>query len=503
MSRGSISKSRNDKGRAAAPVVPAPPVLVDIVPGRLTEADWQNLVEVESGGEVVGDILEELLKRVMDECFQVYLAKQRIPFTISQAKDAMIQIAEWLFLVRDEGEPGLTTGCTCDWNEDCEPVPCITDSWAQGSVPVVHTGLTPRPDDQKMAVAEPDLHIPEKEPETDAIPPEEEFSTELITLSSEQEPEFETSSEDSLPRAPQVENGLKLLCKTESLGYRPAPPPKQGKVRRAFRPHRGPLRSAGLKNITKSLEETEKEMLLQQLSQSFLKEDAGEGFGSFNLLPTSFHNILKIQLSRPSQNKDLIYDELGNITSVPKLDPARLPRHWIKPHVEVVDPKIEAEHQLKEGVGAGQQGMKSKASSRGKASRRKRFDAQQSMNYGLLASHDGTPSLTLDKVTQEKTSLQKSPVVSGPLSLKSGVFLDSMQLSPGVIVRGGDGKDRNSWRGQRQQENEDWEPHVGLRPIRTTMPCPSVTVDQLLKDRVPQVRPIASFPAFLPSLSGH
>lgn len=49
---------------------------VDIVPGRLSEAEWMVLMALEEGEDVVGDILEDLLSRVMDSAFKVYLTKQ-------------------------------------------------------------------------------------------------------------------------------------------------------------------------------------------------------------------------------------------------------------------------------------------------------------------------------------------------------------------------------------------------------------------------------------------
>lgn len=60
----------------------------------------------------------------------------------------MLQIAEWRFLVRDEGEAGLAEDAT--WQEDEEPAACVTDSWAQGSVPIVRRSLTPLPEQRKV-----------------------------------------------------------------------------------------------------------------------------------------------------------------------------------------------------------------------------------------------------------------------------------------------------------------------------------------------------------------
>lgn len=49
----------------------------------------------------------------------------------------MLQITEWRFLARDEGESAVAEDPT--WGEDEEPLACTTDAWAQGSVPVLHT----------------------------------------------------------------------------------------------------------------------------------------------------------------------------------------------------------------------------------------------------------------------------------------------------------------------------------------------------------------------------
>lgn len=66
--------TRSKAEKARPPTVPVPQV--DIVPGRLTEAEWMVLTMVEEGEDVVGDILADLLGRVMDSAFKVYLTQQ-------------------------------------------------------------------------------------------------------------------------------------------------------------------------------------------------------------------------------------------------------------------------------------------------------------------------------------------------------------------------------------------------------------------------------------------
>ncbi|XP_005599954.3 uncharacterized protein C2orf81 homolog isoform X1 [Equus caballus] len=127
-----VTRSKAEKVRPPTVQVPQ----VDIVPGRLTEAEWMAFTALEEGEDVVGDILADLLARIMDSAFKVYLTQQCIPFTISQAREAMLHITEWRFLARDEGESAVAEDPT--WGEDEEPSACTTDAWAQGSVPVLH-----------------------------------------------------------------------------------------------------------------------------------------------------------------------------------------------------------------------------------------------------------------------------------------------------------------------------------------------------------------------------
>ena len=67
-----MTRSKAEKVRP--PTVPVPQV--DIVPGRLTEAEWIAFTALEEGEDVVGDILADLVARVMESAFKVYLTQQ-------------------------------------------------------------------------------------------------------------------------------------------------------------------------------------------------------------------------------------------------------------------------------------------------------------------------------------------------------------------------------------------------------------------------------------------
>ncbi|XP_041259067.1 uncharacterized protein C2orf81 homolog [Onychostruthus taczanowskii] len=73
------------------------------------------------------------------------LCPQRVPFAVSRARDAMLFVAEWRFLVRDDEDPDLEGDPDPErdgvWKEDEEPPAHLWDSWTPGVVPVVDVSL--------------------------------------------------------------------------------------------------------------------------------------------------------------------------------------------------------------------------------------------------------------------------------------------------------------------------------------------------------------------------
>ncbi|CAM4551626.1 unnamed protein product [Lepidochelys olivacea] len=484
-----LSKSRAEKSRP--PTVPIPQV--DIIPGRLSESEWISLVTMEEGEDGVGDILAGMINQVMDECYKVYLARQCIPFTVSQARDAILQIAEWRFLARDEGEATVEEDAT--WQEEEEPVACVTDSWAQGSVPVMRTSLTLLPQGREVFL--------------DKLPKE--------TLSHE-ETRFYTGSPEvpagTLSEQPSQEEGVKSAksSRPQNLLSQPAPapaPPPLPKTRKAYRPHRGLLHSASLKSMARPLQETEKELLRQQLSQTLPEESPQEDLCSLHqLLPMSCSNLLKIQMGRPPKIKDVMYNEFGTVIAMPKLDPARLPKCWIKPQVEVLDPDVEAKRQevLKTVSGRGQRSTKSHRHAAqgpgvGELISTKLLQDTGPMRSGGLAqafcqSH-------ADKRAQHLPSKGKSLEPSSHVYWKPSNLLDSIELAPGVAIRDSSSVKCGPHHGALYEEGGEGVFQRKLRPIRPRVPLPAVAVEQLICDHMPQVQPAALLTSLMSSGPEH
>lgn len=78
------AKSQADRQGCKSSVQLSPPLMQDqeaqdLIPGRLTQAQWNHMLIQEETDETVGEIMEELMGMVMDGCLMVYVKKQVKP----------------------------------------------------------------------------------------------------------------------------------------------------------------------------------------------------------------------------------------------------------------------------------------------------------------------------------------------------------------------------------------------------------------------------------------
>ncbi|XP_026532316.1 uncharacterized protein C2orf81 homolog [Notechis scutatus] len=433
--RDRVGQAKARAERARPPTVPVPQV--EIVPGRLTEGEWLSLLAYEDGEDVAGDILAALLDQALAECYKVYLARQCVPYVIAQAREAMLQIVEWRFLVRDGGESDVPADPA--WQEDEEPAASIPDSWAQGSVPLLQTvpspewevGRTAKGPNRDSLADHPFLQVPAvKVPEEEApalweLPGEETTQAE-VPLQCGEELTWKRPLSEARPPKPKTRRGLPK-GQAES-------PPRAASPRLSFksRPSCQPLQhsvkmDAGAKTVS-----GKKGLPWAKVSQGSLEVSSLLGSAQ-PLLPSSCSNLLRIQMGRPPNIRDVFYDEMGNVALVPHLELGRLPKRWIKPTVEVVDPDVESRCQETLKMVSGR--CKQRHPPSGSV---KRAPADQSSLRAQVPEED--PVKSRRKACPEQAAY--SPLPPGttlePTSfvfVKPNLLVETVDLAPGVSLR--------------------------------------------------------------------
>ncbi|XP_064124826.1 uncharacterized protein C2orf81 homolog [Loxodonta africana] len=357
-----VTRSKAEKARP--PTVPVPQV--DIVPGRLNEAEWMALAAIEEGEDVVGDIIADLLARVMDSAFRVYLTQQCIPFTISQAREAMLQITEWRFLARDEGESAVADDPT--WGEDEEPLACITDAWAQGSVPVLHAPASVGPEEtlqeDRGSVdrsplkrswvgrgSQEQMESLERSPEPGACPGPPP-APELFQEAGPGEP-LEELDDQERGAVSSAESCNASFHPSEEMASAGSPEPSEEE-----------FLEAGSQTPEETGQPLSNQLSLGDLyycapqpdeagDRAELEKEGVSPIASGTLLscpsvdsPTRLSPSASLWSQQPRRAEawlDALHHRAGGkVGGTARLDPARLPRHWVRPLAEVLVPGTEA-----------------------------------------------------------------------------------------------------------------------------------------------------------------
>uniref|UniRef100_A0A8C7W758 Uncharacterized protein n=1 Tax=Oncorhynchus mykiss TaxID=8022 RepID=A0A8C7W758_ONCMY len=377
------------------------PDVVDIVPGRLTESNWVSMLVQEEGEEVVVEVLYEFMNHIMEKCYTVYLQRQVRPylFTTSWARDSLVQILEWQFLVQDEGEGPDSAP---SWEEDSEPLPSTTDSWAQGCVQVLQVKPTKYPSPLQVAL-----------------------------------------------------NNTPSSCIVEPPGFRgfklsPAPPPiTEGGTWRQH--HTSPT--------------TPTEDYLQSPRHS-LNSSVTEEEEYVETCPN-----ISVQSAK-------LHPQRGGFPSLRRLDLARLPRHRVWPQYEVLDASPSKHHPLRtRGPLAAGQNLEKQHTTQTKAMKPLTNDKGPSM------AQRRSPLTGAVCLTIKKRSIPHGGNSEGIVPFSGTLMLDSMELAPGVTLKGPQGTRFSPLKGCPAQLEHSAE----LRPIRNNLPVPLFSLEQLMSGPDPQV----------------
>lgn len=317
--RANAAKSRNEKGasRGGTQSVSAPIISTDIIPGKMTNADWDGMMNEENDSHIVGSIVDDILQETLDKCYESYIWQQVLPYTAIQTKNTLLQIVEWHFLSRDFGEQDITRDG--GWTEESEPEPTMIDSWAQGSVPVVvrtqSTTVSATSDDMPMS----GRRIPDKElAPSNTIISESYMSETEGTVTGTVEPINEEPEEDNMS---EVTKSPEPPAPVES--------PKKGKKKSSYKKYLGAVpKPAPIEEDAPKSTSSPKQT--SPTSNTIAK------------LTSSQKSLLKLQAGRPPGNREVTFDDHGNVVGVMKLNSRNLPKHRVRVIYNVVDPKDEA-----------------------------------------------------------------------------------------------------------------------------------------------------------------
>lgn len=445
------NKSRQDKTKTPAQATAPPPASNDIIPGRFTEAEWHHMVEQEDGEEFVVEIVNEIVESTMKVLHDQYIVSQTLPYTIQETKNLLLQIIEWQFLACDMGENN--PACDSTWLEEEEPVTAVTDSWAQGSVPIMLRPSSASSTSSVQSDHESELSSVVEERPGAPEPPFEALEASATPLS--------INSPAQLPPPTSVER------KEEHQGETAHTKKIQNKKRTSvpFKPHKGKLPSFSGVDLTpltddyvlKKQEEQEDEAIHYHSDTNGLK------------MLSSSTSILKAQYGRPPGIKDVLYDDRGNVVAVMKISPEKLPSHRVRTKFAVVDDDFDGQ------------------SGRTRVRTKKLGPSSQKADHGKewKPSKSEIRRQNFDTSTANNNSYQIEG--TGQITPLPPPLVDTMDISAGVLVREG----KIIRRGPRQvpRRVEKTPSTACLQPLDSTRPSGRV-ISELLTRSSPVIRPL-------------
>ena len=421
----------------------------EIVAGKFSENEWHQLIVEEENEAFCSKILEELLHETMQQCYQKYIEKQLLPFTVETAKDALLEIVELRFLERDSGE--TENALDCLWAEDDEADAVAYDSWAVGAVPCT---VFPSEDAESVVRTDRSLKADEKNLEDEHTLPEKE--TKAIEIGSAAEPGFEQPEpEVSTEMKTEEFSSQAIITEDHQTG-------QTQKRRRKYKPYRGAIGSAGVSRMSETLLETE--LRLMNLEHA---ANADERMMSSEI-PVKMQQALKAQAGRPPGLGEAPVKDVNVVIVDTRAVVENIASIQVKTNFSIVDPEVEAAQQrliamrtgrfnpLTMGAGTGtvRKPAKSKFDPKDSKRQTQEFRNEQQLTYERAASNGVAP-------------------VPPPL-------IESMDVAAGVTVREGGRVKQGPKRLQKQSTSSKHFTESMLLPVNRLKSKNTISVAEII-----------------------
>ncbi|KAG8012109.1 protein C2orf81-like protein [Nibea albiflora] len=511
----SAAKSSADKNkrRLSVPVVAPPTQDLEeeyIIPGRFTKTQWMDVLIQEDADEVVGEIMDELMIRVMEGCLKVHIERQLPAYTASWAKSYLTQILEQRVMCLDEGDEPEEVSRT----EDSEPMPTSSHAWAPGCVPIVNPTPPPHPI-SKEAVDIGQVPVQTK-PRG-----EQQCNVMAQTNNSPKQSEKETS-----PRRPVRDKHYKVLSprpspkidqkKKQQINLAPKPVPSKLLPPLSGSAEKRNVKVEG-KDRTHSFSSHTSRSLYQQTYQSIPNFDPSclpqhsipiqyETLDNSNTKPSAKKpsELPKVGPRYNKQKTEQTVTSLKTVTrsnyqpedfrwrdeadprlkklspsihpkyqSIPKLDPSCLPRR-IPIQYEILDNDTKPSHKKPSGLSKLEPSY-SKQQTEQTGTSLKPVTSSKDQPEDLRRRNEA--DLRLKKMSPFRHPKEEM-VYTGPLRL------DTMKLAKGVSLLEPQAVDINSFKLNPPGQSRN------LRPIRSEPSVPLYSVEELTSGPSPRVRPL-------------
>ncbi|CAF4331279.1 unnamed protein product, partial [Didymodactylos carnosus] len=338
---------------------------LEIVPGKFSEHDWYNLIESDETEDFIADILDDIWSQTSKQIEKIYISKQLLPYTTMMVKNALSNVIQWAFLERDEPEPAQGTF----WIEDAEPVPSNMDNFGEGVVPACREEI-------QTLLSEPETtRIPSVRASISSASPtatkqtqqitenkQQNVSDEYLTSQTKLTPDDSILTEQSLSGQAELTMGgieeqpeqqiEQRLHNHDVLVIQPTKleplaelffPPSNSKVSDSNKKYKQTKQIK--KSFTSSTVESQSITTKSSYHDTKKSDDKLRVFDDqhieelINKAPAAAHSILKSILSRPPGYRELELDEFGNVASITKLDPDKLPSKSIRVKCDVIKPR--------------------------------------------------------------------------------------------------------------------------------------------------------------------